>query len=80
MLALAAEFVELAFEDKVAFLVAELLDDVLEEEEGLELEEVMPSLVLVLKVVAEELGFGVLETPVEDEEAMLEATFEAELA
>ena len=77
MLALAAELVKLACEfacvDKVGFIVAELLDDFLEE--GLEFEEVTPALVLVLKVVGE-LDFGVLETPGEDEEAM----FEAELA
>ena len=77
MLALAAELVELACVDKVEFFVTELL---LAEEEGeeeeLAFEEVMPALVLVLKVVAEELGFCVLETTGEDEEAM----FEAELA
>ena len=49
-------------------------------EEELGFEEVTPALVLVLKVVAEELGFCVLETTGEDEEAMLEAIFEAELA
>lgn len=70
VLALAAELVKLACVDKVGFIVAELLDDFLEE--GLEFEEVTPALVLVLKVVGE-LDFGVLETPGEDEEAMIEA-------
>ena len=69
MLALAAELVELACVAKVEFFVTELL--LAEEGEG-----VTPALVLVLKVVAEELDFGVLETTGEDEEAM----FEAELA
>ena len=69
MLALAAELVKLACE-----LVLE---------EGLEFEEVTPALVLVLKVVGGELDFGVLETPGEDEEAMIEAELaliEVELA
>ena len=81
VLALAAELVELACVDKVEFFVTELLLG--EEEEAaaeLAFEEVTPALVLVLKVVAEELGFRVLETTGEDEEAMREAMLEAELA
>ena len=81
VLALGAELVPLACVAKVEFFVTELL---LEEEEGAEeelaFEEVTPALVFVLKVVAEELGFCVLETAGEDEEAMLEEIFDAELA
>ena len=82
VLALAAELVKLACVDKVEFFVTELLLGEEEEEAAAELafEEVTPALVLVLKVVAEELGFGVLETTGEDEEAMREAMVEAELA
>ena len=80
VLALAAELVELACVEKVEFFVTELpLEDEAGEEE-LAFEELTPALVLVLKVVAEELGFAVLETTGEDEEAIFEAMLEAELA
>ena len=70
MLALAAELVELACVAKVEFFVTELAlaeEEGEEGEEELGFEEVTPALVLVLKVVAEELGFCVLETTGEDE-------------
>ena len=80
VLALGAELVELACVAKVEFFVTELLLEEEAGEEELVFEEVTPALVFVLKGVAEELGFCVLETAGEDEEAMLEAIFEAELA